>query len=325
MEPILSVSNLSHRYTSQWALSDVSWSLTRPGVYGLLGVNGAGKSTLMNIVCGVITQRSGSVEVCGADTVAEPDRAKGGLGFLPQQAPLHDELNVREYLGHAARLRGLSGSVLAHSVDEVIARCRLGGVQSRLLGNLSGGYRQRVGLAQAIVHDPTLVVLDEPTNGLDPNQMVPVRELIREIGLSSVVVLSTHILSEVEEMCSELLMLHEGKVVFEGQIAEFVGHVESEAVDVRFDGEIETNVLHALNDVTGIEDLGNGKYRIFSDRPARTTDALISASMAQSWHVRELQPKRPSLSDAFGQLSRIDDAVQSTRTAGIQGTDLRDE
>ena len=169
-EAIVKVEHLSHRYSVQWAVKDISFEIPEKGIYGLLGSNGAGKSTVMNIMCGVLKQTEGDVFVHGADTRKDPLEAKKHIGFLPQQAPLYTDMSVKEYLTHSAYLRRMPDNEIKAAVDEVMERCSLTHFRDRLIKNLSGGYQQRVGIAQAIVHKPDLVVFDEPTNGLDPTQ-----------------------------------------------------------------------------------------------------------------------------------------------------------
>ena len=212
-EPIVKVEHLSHRYSIQWAVRDISFEIPRRGIYGLLGSNGAGKSTTMNIISGVIKQTEGQVFIKGIDARKRPVDAKRHIGFLPQKPPLYGDLTVEEYLIHCARLRWVADKDIIPAVDEVLAK------------NLSGGYQQRVGIAQAIVHKPDLVIFDEPTNGLDPNQIMEVRHLIRDIAKDRTVILSTHILTEVQAVCDHILMIEEGKLVFMGTVDEFDNYI----------------------------------------------------------------------------------------------------
>ena len=193
-EAIVKVEHLSHRYSVQWAVKDISFEIPKRGIYGLLGSNGAGKSTVMNIICGVLKQTEGNVLIHGADTRLEPLEAKKHIGFVPQQAPLYTDMTVEEYLTHSAYLRRMPDKEIKSAVEEVMERCSIMHFRSRLIKNLSGGYQQRVGIAQAIVHKPALVVFDEPTNGLDPNQILEIRRLIQYISKDRTVILSTHIL-----------------------------------------------------------------------------------------------------------------------------------
>ena len=210
---IVRVEHLSHRYSIQWAVRDVSFEIPRHGIYGLLGANGAGKSTVMNIMCGVLKQTEGDVIIAGVNTKRDTIAAKKHIGFLPQKPPLYQDLTVEEYLTHAADLRWVTPREMKKAVEEVMERCAITHFRKRLLKNLSGGYQQRVGIAQAIVHKPDLVVFDEPTNGLDPNQIVEIRHLIKSIAEERTVILSTHILPEVQAACDHILMENPLKVV----------------------------------------------------------------------------------------------------------------
>ena len=217
-QSILKVENLSHRYSVQWAIRDINFEITQNGVYGLLGSNGAGKSTTMNIICGVLKQTEGNVFIKGIDMRDNPVEAKRHIGFLPQKPPLHTDLTVEEYLTYCARLRQIARAEEGKVVDEVLARCGISHFRKRLIHNLSGGYQQRVGIAQAIIHRPDFVVLDEPTNGLDPNQILEIRHLIKAIAEECTVVLSTHILSEVQATCNYIRMIGQGTLVFSGTV-----------------------------------------------------------------------------------------------------------
>ena len=185
---IVKVCNLSHRYSVQWAIKDVNFEITGNGVVGLLGSNGAGKSTTMNIICGVLNQTEGEVFINGINLREDPVEAKKYIGFLPQQPPLYSDLTVEEYLRHSAFLRLMPADEVDAAVDHALERCSIAHFRDRLIKNLSGGYQQRVGIAQAIVHNPKFVVLDEPTNGLDPNQIVDIRNLIRKIAVDRSIV-----------------------------------------------------------------------------------------------------------------------------------------
>lgn len=179
-EVIVKVENLSHRYSVHWAVRDINFEILKNGIYGLLGSNGAGKSTTMNIMCGVLKPTRGNVFIKGINTRENPVEAKRHIGFLPQQPPLHVDLTVEEYLEYCASLRHIPSKQIHKAVIDVMGKCGISHFQKRLIRNLSGGYQQRVGIAQAIIHKPDFVVLDEPTNGLDPNQIMEIRHLVKE-------------------------------------------------------------------------------------------------------------------------------------------------
>ena len=220
LNKIVEVKHLSHKYSVDWAIRDINFEIKENGVFGLLGSNGAGKSTTMNIICGVLNQTEGEVYINGISLSERPVEAKQNIGFLPQKPPLYADLNVDEYLTYCANLRLMDDKQVRSAVEEVKRRCGISHFSHRLIRNLSGGYQQRVGIAQAIVHNPAFVVLDEPTNGLDPNQIVEIRELIKEIAKDRSVLLSTHILSEVQATCRNIKMIENGQMIFSGGIEE---------------------------------------------------------------------------------------------------------
>ena len=299
---IVSVKNLSHRYSVQWAVKDVSFEINEKGVTGLLGSNGAGKSTTMNIICGVLNQTQGDVFINGVNLRENPVEAKKNIGFLPQQPPLYTDLTVGEYLRHAAFLRLVEPDKVDEAVDLALEKCSITHFRDRLIKNLSGGYQQRVGIAQAIVHNPQFVVLDEPTNGLDPNQIVDIRNLIRDIA-NHTVLLSTHILSEVQAICDNIYMIESGKLVFSGTMEEFDNYVAPESFIVEFANSPSKEVLENLTENNGIEALEDGSYRIFLKDDISITEKYIQESVKQNWNLKNIYVERASLSEIFAQLS----------------------
>lgn len=300
---IVSVKNLSHRYSVQWAVKDVSFEINEKGVTGLLGSNGAGKSTTMNIICGVLNQTQGDVFINGVNLRENPVEAKKNIGFLPQQPPLYTDLTVGEYLRHAAFLRLVEPDKVDEAVDVALEKCSITHFRDRLIKNLSGGYQQRVGIAQAIVHNPQFVVLDEPTNGLDPNQIVDIRNLIRDIAKHHAVLLSTHILSEVQAICDNIYMIESGKLVFSGTMEEFDNYVAPESFIVEFANSPSKEVLENLTENNGIEALEDGSYRIFLKDDISITEKYIQESVKQNWNLKNIYVERASLSEIFAQLS----------------------
>ncbi|MDA0913158.1 MAG: ATP-binding cassette domain-containing protein [Bacteroidetes bacterium] len=215
----VSIQNVSHFFGSQAALNQVDLDVPSPQVLGLLGPNGAGKSTLMRMITGFLTPTSGAVFVCEQSVDSDPIFTKAKVGYLPEHNPIHTEMYVREYLEYVAQLHGLSDR--KDRVHEIILRVGLNPEAHKLIGQLSKGYRQRVGLAQALIHDPEVLILDEPTSGLDPIQLVGIRDLIREVGKKRTVILSTHIMQEVEAMCERVVIINQGELVADGSVAEF--------------------------------------------------------------------------------------------------------
>ena len=221
----MKVEHLFHRYSVHWAVKDINLEISKNGIYGLLGSNGAGKSTTMNIMCGVLKQTEGDMFIRGIDTRKHPVETKRLIGFLPQKAPLHVDLTVEEYLKHCANMRDIPGKQVGEAIDRVLEQCNITHFRNRLIRNLSGGYQQRVGIAQAIIHNPDFVVLDEPTNGLDPNQIAEVRNLIKKIAEDRTVILSTHILPEVHAVCDHIFMIENGQLIFSGTVRDFDNYI----------------------------------------------------------------------------------------------------
>ena len=213
--PLLQLRDVSRLLAGRRVVANLNLTLDRGSVLGLLGVNGAGKSTTLRLIVGLLTPNTGQVRIGGADPRETPGAVRR-LGYLPEQPPLYPELRVREYLDFCARLRGLRGPHVTRAVGEVIERCGLGDVRARLLGNLSKGFQQRAGIAQALVHAPDLIVLDEPASGLDPLQAVQIRALVRELGKEHAVILSTHLLPDVQACCERVMILHQGALRYDG-------------------------------------------------------------------------------------------------------------
>jgi len=299
---ILKVNNLSHKYTSAWAIHNVNLEIDGPGITGLLGSNGAGKSTTMNIMCGALNQTSGEVFISGINLRSDPEGAKRKLGFLPQNAPLYLDFSVDEYLLFCAKLKKVDQSP-SLAVETVKERCGLKSVGSKLIGNLSGGYRQRVGIAQAIVHEPQLVVLDEPTNGLDPNQVIEVRRLIKEIAMERAVIFSSHILSEVQLLCDRITMIESGKVVFSDTIDAFNNYVEPHSLIANMFNPPSDKELLLIPGVTAIERLSERQLRIFFDGDQEIAEIIVAASVKNGWKLREINIDKTSVEEVFAQLS----------------------
>src|SRR3989454_1920454 len=210
---MIEVRNLTKRYAGVTAVSNISFSVARGEIVGLLGPNGAGKSTTMRILACYLPATSGTVRVAGLDVFRQSDEVRRRIGYMPENNPLHYDLRVREYLKFRARLKGLSRKRSRERVDVVTEQCGLTDVSKRIIGHLSKGYQQRVGMADALIHDPELIILDEPTIGLDPHQIRSVRQLIKDLGQQHTVLLSSHILPEVEMTCNRVVILHEGKIL----------------------------------------------------------------------------------------------------------------
>ena len=301
---IVKVENLSHRYSSQWAIQDINFEINQTGVLGLLGSNGAGKSTTMNIMCGVLKQTRGEVYINGVSLRDNPVEAKKHIGFLPQKPPLHLDLNVDEYLTHCAYLRSVEPKHIKAAVDEAKSKCGIMHFSKRLVRNLSGGYQQRLGIAQAIVHNPKFVVLDEPTNGLDPNQILEIRHLIKEIAEERTVILSTHILPEVQATCDYIRMIEQGNMVFSGTVEEFDNYIQPNTLVVSLGAAPLVADIQELPGVVRVEELGGPRFRIQFSDVKEAMNSIVEASYTRDWQLMELQQEKSSLDTIFAELSK---------------------
>ena len=219
---LISINDLTKFYGPKKAIEDVSFDVHHAEILGLLGPNGAGKSTTMQIICGVIAANNGSVNIAGHDIIDAPKKAKQNIGFLPEQLPLYGDLTIDEYLLYSAKLRGIKKQNINDLIISCKKRCGLENTGKRLIQNLSKGYKQRVGIAQAIIHMPSIIILDEPTSGLDPKQILEIRELMRELSKVHSIIISTHILSEVEAICDRVLIINEGNIVLDQYLKELL-------------------------------------------------------------------------------------------------------
>ena len=303
-EPIVKVENLSHRYSVQWAIRNIDFEIEKNGIYGLLGSNGAGKSTTMNIMCGVIKPTEGNVFIKGVNLKENPVEAKRHIGFLPQQPPLHMDLTVEEYLTHCAHMRHVPVKEIQKALQKVMGRCKITHFKKRLIRNLSGGYQQRVGIAQAIIHEPDFVVLDEPTNGLDPNQIVEVRHLIKEIAEERTIVLSTHILPEVQATCEHIRMIEQGKLVFAGSVKEFDNYILPSSIFVSLLEMPAVEELKKIPEILEVEELGGPNYRLRFADAFEAREKIVEMSVAKGWRLNEIYVEKNSMDAIFAELSK---------------------
>lgn len=303
-KPILKIEHLSHRYSgTNWAIRDINMEINRNGIVGLLGSNGAGKSTTMNIVCGVLNQTEGNVFINGLDVREQPEAAKREIGFLPQTLPLYTDLTVDEFLTYSAELRLMHKAAVKPALEEAKERCGIAHFSHRLIKNLSGGYRQRVGVAQAIIHRPRLVVLDEPTNGLDPNQIIEVRALIKEIAKEHAVVFSSHILSEVQVLCKEIMMIEQGRIVFADTMDAFNNYIEPHSVLLWMENPPVEATLLQIPGIEKAEFITERQIRLWFNGGQDVTERLIALSIENGWRLREINLDKTALDEIFKQLS----------------------
>ena len=302
-EQIVKVEHLSHRYSRTWAIRDISFEIDQHGILGLLGSNGAGKSTTMNILCGVLNQTEGNVFINGISLRENPREAKQQIGFLPQNPPLHYDFTVDEYLTYCAHIRLIDTDKVRSAVDIAMDRCGITHYSKRLIRNLSGGYRQRVGIAQAIIHRPKLVVLDEPTNGLDPNQIIEVRKLIKEIAEDRSVIFSTHILSEVQATCRDIKMIEAGRMVFSDTVEAFNNYILPNSLLVVLDEPPSQDELLAIPGIDKVEYINEKNIRMFFTGMEKISEKVVGLSVQNGWKLQEISLEKSSLDAIFAQLS----------------------
>ncbi len=302
-EILVRVEGLERYYGDHAAVGGVSFEVKRGEVLGFLGPNGAGKSTTMQIIAGSLAPSAGQVVVNGADILDRPREAKRQSGYLPEQPPLYRELTVDEYLRYAARLHGISRSKIGPAMQRAKSQCGLSDAGHRLIGNLSKGYQQRVGIAQAIIHSPAVVILDEPTVGLDPIQVREIRALIRELGGEHSVILSTHILPEVQAICDRVQIIHQGRLVLNEDLASLSVDKAGARLTVGFRHPPPIDTLRGIPGLTRVEDIGAGRFLLSHAADYDPTETVVASSVSEQWGLNELTPHRQSLEDVFVHLT----------------------
>lgn len=311
MTHAISIESVSKRFGSLQALDDISFTVEQGEFFALLGPNGAGKTTTMQMITGNLAPSAGEIRICGIDLLDHPTRAKARIGYLPETPPLYRDLTVEEFLQLAARLHRVPKSRVAQAVAQAQRRCGLSDMTSRRIGALSKGYQQRVGIAQAIVHEPDLVVLDEPTVGLDPNQIREIRILIRELADQHAVILSTHILPEVETVCDRVQILHHGQVVYTDNIAALKQYRGGHALTIALRRPPSLEVLQAVPGVRSVEALSEQRFRLLHEADADPAEVLVQRSVEHDWGLVELTPAETTLEEVFVHLTQSD-AVEQT-------------
>lgn len=295
--------NLTRIYSGREAVSNVSFTLSKGQVLGFLGPNGAGKSTTMKMLTGNLAPTDGSVKICGIDMMENPKEAKALIGYLPEMRPLYKELTVDEYLTIAARLHRVSSNAIKKAVENAKERCGLSQMSNRLIENLSNGYQQRVGIAQAIIHNPMVVILDEPTVGLDPIQIRDIRSLIRKVGCEYSVIISTHILPEVEMVCDHVQIIDKGKLVFNGSIDVLKKQRIGNKLLIGLRNPPSVDAMLITAGVIEAESLPNNMMRVRLADEASSADAIVQASVINNWGLFQIAPDQTSLEDVFVQLT----------------------
>jgi ABC-2 type transport system ATP-binding protein len=306
-QAVVQVENLSRFYQNQSAIKNLSFSLNAGEVLGFLGPNGAGKSTTMKILTGNLAPSEGQVRIKGFDIIESPREAKQQIGYLPEHPPLYCEASVDEYLKYCAQLRGIRRQSINKALDVSKQQCGLSDVGRRLIGHLSKGYQQRVGIAQAIIHNPPVIILDEPTVGLDPIQMRDIRHLIKKLGQEHSVILSTHILSEVQATCDRVQIIQQGELIYHSSI-ETLNLSQAPSMTIGLNQPPTIEQLKQLDQVTHVKAIDEQRFELFfeGESPAQ---AIVQQSVQQQWELYELIPGQQSLEDLFIELTQDETSV----------------
>ena len=298
----IEVKNLFKFYGEQAAVNDISFSINKGEIVGFLGPNGAGKSTTMKILTGYMPATSGEVKICGEEVDIDSKETKKKIGYLPENNPLYLDMYVREYLEFVGKIYKVPN--LKQRIDEMIQQVGLEVEQNKKIGMLSKGYRQRVGLAQAIIHDPEVLILDEPTTGLDPNQLVEIRELIKNIGKSKTVMLSTHIMQEVEAICDRVIIIKSGKIVADNSASELQYEDNKQVVYVEFEGEFNKNHLKKETGISNVENVGENAWLIESSASLDLRKVIAQFAQKHNLLVLTLRKEEKTLEEVFKSLTK---------------------
>ena len=325
---MINVNGLTKRYARNVAVDNISFEVEKGQIVGFLGPNGAGKTTTMRVLTCFLPPSSGTASVAGFDVLEKPLEVKKHIGYLPEAPPLYPEMETVEYLSFVGKLKGLAGADLAKRVNEAMGRCAITDVKNKLIGKLSKGYRQRVGLAQAIIHNPDVLILDEPTAGLDPNQIIETRKLIRDLAGEHTIILSTHILSEVEQTCDHAIIINKGKLVAKDSVANLQNRVrgaESVLISVEGrDGEADSAaVQQKLEAVAGVSRvvLRDHRDKLATFEVESLKDRFIRGDLARAvveggWNLHELRSAAMTLEEVFLELTGADAAAVETELTG---------
>ena len=319
-QPVVQVENLYRFYGARCAVNNLSFSLAKGEVLGLLGPNGAGKTSTLQMLAGNLAPSGGRILIDGIDLLDEPQRAKAAIGYLPEVPPLYSELTVDEFLLYAAALHRVPRQSRRKACDSARARCGLQDMGGRVIRNLSKGFQQRVGIAQAILHSPPVMILDEPTVGLDPIQIREIRALITELGREHAVILSTHILPEVQAVCSRVQIVHRGRMLYADTLAGLSERLEVTSLLLECRQLPSLKDLRAVTGVLAAEKLDNQRARLRFTAGADPAETIAAMAVENHWGLRGLTPEYKSLEQVFVELTTADDAQpgdadQSNRSA----------
>lgn len=299
------VSHLTKIYGQQKAVDDISFHIPKGEIVGFLGPNGAGKSTTMKISTGFLPPSSGKVEINGLDIVEKTREVKEIVGYLPENNPLYLDMYVYEYLEFVGKLHGLRKNRLKNRINELVEMIGIEREKHKKIEELSKGYRQRIGLAQALIHDPEVLFLDEPTSGLDPNQIVDIRNLIRELGKEKTVVLSSHIMQEVEAICDRAIIISLGKIVADDRVSNLKKQISGQSkYIVEFSDSIDESDLKKIEGVAGVNAQGSNVYEVTSESGSDPRSALFDLAKDKGWTILEIRTMESNLENIFHQLTQ---------------------
>ncbi len=298
----IEVKNLLKEYGEQKAVNNISFKVEKGEIVGFLGPNGAGKSTTMKIITGYLQQTTGEAFVCGINVAENPLETKKKIGYLPELNALYYDMYVKEYLGFIAELHEVKNQ--KSKIEEVIALTGLAVEKKKKIGQLSKGYKQRVGLAAALIHDPEVLILDEPTTGLDPNQIIEIREVIKKQGQNKTVLFSSHILQEVEAICDRVIIINKGQLVADDTLSNLQkGKKDNHVVIVQFKETIAKNILEKLHDVTKAEQVQPTQFKLQTSNPESVRKQILGIALEHNLNIVSLQSESTSLEDVFRSLT----------------------
>ncbi len=304
MSTLIEVDHLSRYFGKVCAVNDISFTLERGQVLGFLGINGAGKTTTLQMLSGNLAPSNGNIKIKDFTIINNPIQAKQCIGYLPDTPPLYKDLTVTEFLIYCAKIHGVSKHEIKKTLENVLQRCALISVKNRLISNLSKGYQQRIGIAQALIHNPDIIILDEPTVGLDPLQIKEIRQLIKKLSEDHGIIISTHNLSEAEEVCSQVQIIHKGCLIVKERITELMQSIKQCSLLITTKKPIDCVVLNAIDGVNAIEKISDYQVKINYLDSLDPTQSIIQCSLLNNWVLIEVTPIKKSLEEIF--ISYID-------------------
>ena len=316
---LIKATGINRFYANTHAVKDLEFELHAGDILGFLGPNGAGKSTSMQIISGSLAPDAGQIEINGIDLIEQPTLAKQQLGYLPEQPPLYKELTVDEYLHYSAKLRNLKKDSIKSATEKSKQRCGLSKVCNKLISNLSKGYQQRVGIAQAIIHNPAVIILDEPTVGLDPIQIKEIRQLIIELGKDHGVILSTHILPEVLAVCNRVQIIQQGRLVYHSDMSTITENMKSSKIDLSFKNNIDIELIKNISNISHVEATANNSVCIEvcenESAAEQALNSLLTIALEKNWSLISMTPRVRTLEQIFIELTVNNDPQPSAENS----------